>query len=100
MHNNSSRGGCSQYKVNTKHRRASTETQKLDEYDNDMEKETIKHSSGNKDNEKKTRGKYMDINEAHYRMGHLRETALRSILNHHGIKATRAFRNCISCMKL
>ena len=41
----------------------------------------------------------MDINEAHYRMGHLGETALRSILNHHGIKATGTFKNCISCMK-
>jgi hypothetical protein len=30
-------------------------------------------------------GKYMDINEAHYRMGHLGETALRSILSYHGI---------------
>jgi hypothetical protein len=48
-HNNSSRGGCSQYKVNTKHGRASTETSKLDEYDSNMEEETIKHSNGNKD---------------------------------------------------
>jgi hypothetical protein len=29
------------------------------------------------DKEKKIRGKNMDINEAHYRMGHLGETALR-----------------------
>jgi hypothetical protein len=41
----------------------------------------------------------MDISEAHYRMGHLGETALGSILNHHGIKATGTFKNCISCMK-
>jgi transposase InsO family protein len=41
----------------------------------------------------------MDINEAHYRMGHLGETALRSILNHHGIKPAVTFKNCISCEK-
>jgi hypothetical protein len=34
----------------------------------------------------------MDINESHYRMGHLGETALRSILNHHGIKTTGTFK--------
>jgi hypothetical protein len=49
--------------------------------------------------EKKIKGKYMDINEAHYIMGHLGETALRSILNHHGIKAAGTFKNCIGCMK-
>jgi transposase InsO family protein len=102
-HNNSGRGGSSQYKANTKHGRASTETHKLDDYNSDTEDETIKHSNRNKDNkgdrEKKIRGKYMDINEAHYRMGHLGETVLRSIINHHGIKATGTFKNCISCMK-
>jgi hypothetical protein len=41
----------------------------------------------------------MDINEAHYQIGHLGETALRSILNHHGIKATGTFKNFISCLK-
>jgi phage terminase large subunit-like protein len=41
----------------------------------------------------------MDINEAYYRMGQLGETSLRSILNHHGIKATGTFKNCICCMK-
>jgi hypothetical protein len=67
----------------------------LDEYDSDTEEETIKqrHSDGNKDKkgykEMKIRGKYMDTNEAHYTMGHLGETALRSILNHHVIKTTR-----------
>jgi hypothetical protein len=101
---NSGRGGRSQYKVNTKHGRASTETRKLDEYDSDTEEETIKHSNGSKDKrgdkEKKVRGKYMDRNEAHYyRMGYLRETALRSILNHHGIRTTGTFKNCISYMK-
>jgi hypothetical protein len=88
-HDNSSRGGRSQYKFNTKHRRASTEARNLDKYDSDTKEETIKHSNGSKDKrgdkEKKIRCKYMDINEAHYRMGHLGETALRSILNHHGI---------------
>jgi cell division septum initiation protein DivIVA len=73
-HDNSSRGGCSQYRFNTEHRRASTKTHKLDEYDRDME-ETIKHSNESKDKrgdkEKKIRGKYMDINETHYGMGHL-----------------------------
>jgi hypothetical protein len=34
----------------------------------------------------------MDINESHYRMGHLEEIALRSILNHYGIKATGTFK--------
>jgi hypothetical protein len=63
-----------------------------------MEEETIKHSNENNDKrgdkEKKIRGKYMYINEAHYRMGHLGETALRSI------KATGTFKNCKRCMKL
>jgi hypothetical protein len=102
-HDNSSRGGHSQYKFNTKHRRASTETRKMDEYNSDMEEETIKHSNESKDKrgdkEKKIRGKYMDMNEAHYNMGHLGETALRSILNRNGIKATGTFKNFISCMK-
>jgi hypothetical protein len=47
----------------------------LYEYDSDTEEKTIKHSNGSKDKrgdkEKKVRGKYMDINEAHHRMGHL-----------------------------
>jgi hypothetical protein len=34
----------------------------------------------------------MDINEAHYRMGHSGETALRTILNHHGIKQQENFK--------
>jgi hypothetical protein len=71
-HDNSGRGGRSWYKANTKYGRASTEKHKLDEYESDMEEETIKNSNGNKDNkgykEKKIRGKYMEINEAHYRM--------------------------------
>jgi hypothetical protein len=37
------------------------------------------------DKEKKISGKYMDT--------------LRSILNHHGIKAAGTFKNCVSCMK-
>jgi transposase InsO family protein len=41
----------------------------------------------------------MDVMEAHYRMGHLGETALRLILNHHEINATGKFKNCISCLK-
>jgi hypothetical protein len=41
----------------------------------------------------------MDINGAHFRTGYLGETALRSILNHHGIKVTGIFKNFISCMK-
>jgi hypothetical protein len=68
-HDNSSRGGPSKYKVNTKHGRATTEAHKLDKYDSDTEEETIKHSNGRKDKrgdtEKKIRDKYMDINEAH-----------------------------------
>jgi hypothetical protein len=81
----------------------------LDEYDSDTEARWNYQTEGggrsnrNKDNkgdkEKKTRGKYMDINAAHYRMGHQGETALRSILNHHGMMATGPFKNCISCMK-
>jgi hypothetical protein len=74
-HDNGSRGGRSQYKLNTKHGRASTKARKLYEYDSDTEEKTIKHSNGSKDKrgdkEKKVRGKYMDINEAHHRMGHL-----------------------------
>jgi hypothetical protein len=41
----------------------------------------------------------MDINYAHYMMGHMGETALRDMLNHHNIKATGVFHNCESCMK-
>jgi hypothetical protein len=41
----------------------------------------------------------MDINYAHYMMGHMGETALRAMLNHHNIKATGVFHNCESCMK-
>jgi hypothetical protein len=52
-HDNSSRGVCSQYKCNTKHGRASTETRMLDEYDSDMEEETIKHSNESKDKERR-----------------------------------------------
>jgi regulator of extracellular matrix RemA (YlzA/DUF370 family) len=48
---------------------------------------------------KKARTKMMDINEAHYNMGHMGEVALRRYLNHHTIKATGKFQNCISCMK-
>jgi hypothetical protein len=40
----------------------------------------------------------MDINEAHYKMGHMGEVALRKLLNHYNIKATGKFENCISCM--
>jgi hypothetical protein len=35
--------------------------------------------------------KTMDINDAHYMMGHMGERALRSILNHRNIKATGVF---------
>jgi hypothetical protein len=48
---------------------------------------------------KKARVKTMDINEAHYNMGHMGEVALRRYLNYHNIKATGKFQNCISCMK-
>jgi hypothetical protein len=48
---------------------------------------------------KKKKTKMMDINEAHYKMGHTGEVALRKLLNHHNIKATGKFENCISCMK-
>jgi hypothetical protein len=41
----------------------------------------------------------MDINEAHYNIGHMGEIALRQYLNHHNIKATGKFQNCVSCMK-
>jgi hypothetical protein len=47
-------------------------------------------SAPNKE-EKKVKQKTMDINDAHYMMGHLGERALRSILNHHKIKATGVF---------
>jgi hypothetical protein len=30
----------------------------------------------------------MDINEAHYKMGHMGEVALRTLINNHNIKAT------------
>jgi hypothetical protein len=33
----------------------------------------------------------MDINEAHYKIGHMGEVALRKLLNHHNIKATGKF---------
>jgi hypothetical protein len=42
---------------------------------------------------KKKKTKTMDINE------HMGEVALRKLLNHHNIKATGKFENCISCMK-
>jgi hypothetical protein len=45
------------------------------------------------------REKNVDINEAHYNMGNMGEVALRRYLNHHNIKATVKFQNCISCMK-
>jgi hypothetical protein len=41
----------------------------------------------------------MDINEAHYNMGHMGEGALRRFLNCHNIKATGKFQNCVGCMK-
>jgi hypothetical protein len=41
----------------------------------------------------------MDINESHYKMGHMGEVVLRKLLNHHNMKATGKFQNCISCMK-
>jgi hypothetical protein len=41
----------------------------------------------------------MDINDAHHNMGQMGEAALRIFLNHHNIKATGKFQNCISCMK-
>jgi hypothetical protein len=47
----------------------------------------------------KMKTKTMDINEAHYKMGHMGEVALRKLLNHHNIKGTGKFENCISCMK-
>jgi polysaccharide deacetylase 2 family uncharacterized protein YibQ len=55
-------------------------------------------TSPNKE-EKKVKQKTMDINDAHYMMGHMGERALRSILNHHKIKATGVFHNCTTCMK-
>jgi hypothetical protein len=48
---------------------------------------------------KKMKIKTMDINEAHYKMGHMGEVAKRKLLNHHNIKATGKFQNCVSCMK-
>jgi hypothetical protein len=48
---------------------------------------------------KKKKTKTIDINEAHYKMGHMGEAALRKLLNHHNITATGKFANCISCMK-
>jgi hypothetical protein len=48
---------------------------------------------------KKKKTKLIDINEAHYKMGHMGEVPLRKLLNHHNIKATGKFENCISCMK-
>jgi hypothetical protein len=44
---------------------------------------------------KKKKTKTMDINEAHYKMGHMGEVALRNLLNHHNIKATGKFEDCI-----
>jgi hypothetical protein len=32
-------------------------------------------------------------------MGHMGDVTLRKLLNHHNIKATGKFENCISCMK-
>jgi hypothetical protein len=49
---------------------------------------------------KKDRVKMMDINEAHHNMGYMGEAALRRFLNHHNIKATGKFPNCVSCMKM
>jgi hypothetical protein len=48
---------------------------------------------------KKMKTKTMDINKAHYNMGHMGEVALRQYLNHHNIKSTGKFQNFISCMK-
>jgi hypothetical protein len=48
--------------------------------------------------EKRIKRKTMDINYAHYMMGHMGETALRAMLNHHNIKATGVCHNCESCM--
>jgi hypothetical protein len=48
---------------------------------------------------KKKKLKTMDINEAHYKMGHMGKVALRKLLNHHNIKAAGKFQNCISFMK-
>jgi hypothetical protein len=48
---------------------------------------------------KNLKRKNMDINYAHYMMGHMGETALRAMLNHHNIKATGVFHNCVHCMK-
>jgi hypothetical protein len=42
--------------------------------------------------------KMMDINELHYKMGHMGEVELRKLLNHDNIKATGKLENCISCM--
>jgi transposase InsO family protein len=47
----------------------------------------------------KQKTKTMDINKAHYKMGHMGEVALRKLPNHHNIKAPGKFENCISCMK-
>jgi hypothetical protein len=47
---------------------------------------------------KKKNTETMDINEAHYKMEHMGEAALRKLLNHHKIKATGKFENCVSCM--
>jgi hypothetical protein len=43
--------------------------------------------------------KTIDRNEAHYNMGHMGEVPLRKFLNHHNIKVTGKFQNCIGCMK-
>jgi hypothetical protein len=48
---------------------------------------------------KKVKTKTMDINRAHYNMGHMGEVALQRFLNHQNIKATGKFQNCTSCMK-
>jgi hypothetical protein len=48
---------------------------------------------------KKKKKTTMDINEAHCKMGYMGEVALIKLLNHHNIKATGKFENCISCMK-
>jgi hypothetical protein len=40
---------------------------------------------------KRKKTKMMDINEAHYKMGHMGEVALRKLLKPHNTKATGKF---------
>jgi hypothetical protein len=47
---------------------------------------------------KKTKTKTIDINKAQYNMRHMGEVALHRFLNHHNIKATGKFQNCVKCM--